>query len=549
MKRMSIAVGVLLIASLLLTSCAAPTPVVVEKPVVQTVVVEKEVEKKVVETVVVEKEVEKKVVETVVVEKAAPVKQTLTVVQGPEPLSLDPSVDINKTSINVQFTMMDPLVYHTPENETIPWLAESWEPVEPTRWRIKLREDVKFHNGEPFNAESVIFSINTYNSSKGEGATQFAFVTGMEAVDEYTVDILTETPNPVVPEALAFLFALPPKYYAEKGSDGFALSPVGTGPYIFEEWEKGVQIRAKANPDYWGGAPQVPEVVFKPAPEASTRAALLETGEADIIANVPPELVGRVSMAKGTRIASVPSLRMIFLEFNPFEPPFDDVRVRKAFNHAIDKKALIDVILGGFGTQMKGVILPGWLGYDPDKLTEYEFDPEKAKQLLAEAGYANGLTVDFWFPIGRYLKDKEVAEAIAGQLANVGVTCNMNGSDIGTLVQRIHTQTLTGMHFFSMAPLIMDPDYLFRTHFYSQGLNQYGWTEKTDEVITQASSTVDRAEREKLYSELDQYLTNEHVPWVYMYLQNLIYGVNDNLEWTPRSDEIIDLRGASFSGS
>jgi peptide/nickel transport system substrate-binding protein len=475
---------------------------------------------------------------------AADAPASITIVQGPEPVSLDPSVDINKTSINVQHTMMDPLVYHTPENETIPWLATGWEAVEPTRWRITLRDDVTFHNGEPFNAESVVFTIDAYNASQGEGQTFFQYVTGTEIVDDHTVDILTAEPNPIVPETLAFLYALPPQYYAEVGTEGFTQAPVGTGPFTFVEWQPGVQIKVQANPDYWGGAPALDEVIFKPAPEASTRVAMLETGEADIIANVPPELTAQVDGAGNAAIAETPSLRMIFVEFNPFEPPFDDVRVRQAFNHAVDKDALIDIILDGHATRAKGVILPGWLGYNPDALTSYDYDPERAKALLAEAGYGDGLTVDFWFPIGRYLKDKEVAEAIAGQLAEVGVTANMQGSDISTLVERIHTQTLTGMHFFSMAPLIMDPDYLFRTHFWSEGLNQYGWTERTDADIAAAVSTVDQAEREQIYSELDAYLTNEHIPWIYLYLQNLIYGVSDRLEWQPRSDEIIDLREA-----
>lgn len=122
----------------------------------------------------------------------------------------------------------------------------------------------------------------------------------------------------------------------------------------------------------------------------------------------------------------------------------------------------------------------------------------------------------------------------------------MNGSDINTLVERIHTQKLSGLHFFSMAPLIMDPDYLFRTHFYSKGLNQYGWTERTDKDIEAASNILVRVQREAIYSKLDAYLTNEHVLWVYMYLQNLIYGVNNSLDWQPRPDEIINLRTAKF---
>jgi peptide/nickel transport system substrate-binding protein len=472
--------------------------------------------------------------------------KSITVVQGPEPVSLDPSVDINKTSINVQMTMMDPLVNHTAENETIPWLATGWEAIEPTRWRITLREGVTFHNGEPFNAESVVFSINTYNASQGEGQTFFQYVTGTEIVDDYTVDILTDVPNAIVPETLAFLMALPPQYYSEVGSDGFAAAPVGTGPFTFVEWQQGIQIVVRKNEDYWNGAPNLDEVIFKPAPEASTRVAMLETGEADIIANVPPELVARVNNADSVEIREVASLRQIFIEFNPFEPPLDDVRVRKAINYAINKDELIDIVLEGHAQRLTGVIIPGWLGYNPDALEPYDYDPEMARQLLAEAGYPDGFTIDFWFPIGRYLKDKEVAEAIAGQLAEVGIIANMNGSDIGTLVERIHTQTLSGMHFFSMAPLIMDPDYLFRVHFLSTGLNQYAWTERTDADIEAASATVDRAERERIYSELDAYLTNEHVPWAYLYLQNLIYGVNSNLEWQPRPDEIIDLHTADL---
>jgi peptide/nickel transport system substrate-binding protein len=472
---------------------------------------------------------------------------SITVVQGPEPVSLDPTVDINKTSINVQYTMFDPLVNNTPDNEIIPWLATSWEPVEPTRWRFNLREGVTFHNGEPFNAESVAFSVDAYNNSQGEGSKLFGFIQDVEVVDDLTVDIITDKPNPIVPRTMAFLMALPPQYYAEQGPEAFTLAPVGTGPFEFDEWQTGVQIKVKANPDYWRGAPRLDEVFFKPGPEASTRAALLETGEADIIANVPPELADQLATKDGLRVSQTPSLRMIFVEFNPFEPPFDDVRVRQAFNHAVDKESLINNILGNYATRIKGVVLPGWLGYNPDALTDYEYDPEKARQLLADAGYADGLEADFWFPIGRYLKDKEVAEAIAGQLQEVGVTLKMEGSDIGTLVQRIHTQTLPGLHFFSMAPLIMDPDYLYRTHFSSEGLNQYGWTERTDADIEAGISTVDEAERDRIYAELDQYLTNEHVPWIYMYQQNLIYGVNDDLEWTPRSDEIIDLRTAGFS--
>ncbi len=471
---------------------------------------------------------------------------SITIVQGPEPVSLNPSVDINKTSINIQMSVMDPFVFHTPDNKTVPWLAESWQATNPTTWRIKLKQGVKFHNGEDFNADSLIFSIKTYNASKGEAASFFKFVTDMKRVDDTTVDLVTDKPNPTVVEWLALLQALPPKYYASVGDDGFSLKPVGTGPYTFVEWAKGVQIKLKANPTYWGGAPAIDEVVFKPGPEASTRLAMLDTGEADIIANVPPELTQRIAASGKARVENVPSLRSIFIEFNKKEKPLDDVRVRQAINYAINKDSLIKDVLGGFAQKTKGVIPAGWLAYNPGALTAYDYDPAKAKQLLAAAGYPNGFTIDFHYPIGRYLKDKEVAEAIQGQLGEVGIKLNMQGSDIGTLVNKIHTQTLSGMHFFSLGPLINDPDYLWRAHFTSKGLNQYAWTPKTDELADKGIATVDQKEREQLYQQLEQSIGNDDVPWAFLYFQNLIYGVNNRVDWKPRPDEIIDLRTAKL---
>jgi peptide/nickel transport system substrate-binding protein len=311
----------------------------------------------------------------------------------------------------------------------------------------------------------------------------------------------------------------------------------------FEEWQQGVQIRLARNESYWNGPIALSEVTYTPAPEASTRVAMLETGEADIIANVPPEMIDRVEGADEARIARTPSLRKIFLEFNMKEKPFDDVRVRQAVNLAIDKDALIEFVLGGNAVREIGPVPDGWLGDTPDdQLTRYDYDPDRARQLLAEAGYGDGLTIDFWYPIGRYLKDKEVAEAIAGQLEEVGITSNLQGSDIGTLVEQIHTQTLSGLHFFSWAPLIMDTDNLWRAHFWTEGLNQYAGDARTDELLLAGAAELDPAQRNRIYSELEQYVVNESVPWAFLYRQSLIYGVNDRVQWEPRADEVIDVR-------
>jgi peptide/nickel transport system substrate-binding protein len=225
------------------------------------------------------------------------------------------------------------------------------------------------------------------------------------------------------------------------------------------------------------------------------------------------------------------------------QKPFDDVRVRRAVNYAVDKEALIDFVLGGNAVREYGPVPDGWLGSNKlSDLTRYDYNPQRAQQLLVEAGYRDGLTIDFWHPIGRYLKDKEVAEAIVAQLQQVGIRSSLRGMDIGSLVQRIHTQTLSGLHFFSWAPLIFDTDNLWRAHFYSKGLNQYAWDAKTDQLLLAGASTADPKERQKIYAELERYVVNELVPWAFLYRQSLIYGVSGKVSWQPRADEVIDVR-------
>jgi len=472
---------------------------------------------------------------------------SVTVVQGIEARNLDPTICNGKSCIAVQNQIFDPLLYHTLQGELIPWLATTWEAIDPLRWRIHLRKDVKFQNGESFDANAVAFTLKTYNSSMGEGRPYYQYIDHSEVIDDYTIDLITKEPNAIVPETLSLMYVLPPKYYAEVGQAGFSQHPIGTGPFSFVEWKKGVEIRMRRNPQYWRGIPQIEEIVFKQAGEASTRVAMLLTGEADIIVNLPPEMVDQVEASDEAQVVWVPSTRLIFVEFNKEMPPLDDVRVRKAFNYAIDKESLIKYVLGGFAERAKGVLISGMIGYDPGSLVAYDYNPEKAKQLLDEAGYPDGLTVDFWYPMGRYLKDKDVAEAIAGMLEEVGVHCEMYGMDISSLCQKMHAhQNLSGMHFFSNAPLYNDSDYPWRSQFWSEGLNQYAADETTDKLLVEGTTTVDINERARIYQELEQYVTKDLVPWIFLYNQALIYGISDRLDWEVRPDEIIDLREANI---
>ncbi|MBM3450932.1 MAG: hypothetical protein FJX78_08150 [Armatimonadetes bacterium] len=466
----------------------------------------------------------------------------LTIVQGPEPLSMDPTMDINKTSYNIQLGLYDPLIFATPDGRLRPWIATSWTNVNPTTWRIKIRKGVTFHNGEPLNAESVAFSIEQYNRSRGEGNKYFQFIKGTKAVDAETLEITTDGPIPATPTMLGFLFVLPKNYYTQVGPERFGVEPVGSGPVKMQGWQRGVRLVVVRNEKYWRGVLPIEEITYRPAPEASTRVAMLLTGEADIIANIPPEQIPRIEAGR-MRVIRQPSLRKLFVEFNMKQRPLDDVRVRRALNHAIDKEELINLVLGGNAIREIGPVPDGWLGANPkNQLTAYDYNPARARQLLAEAGVGGGFQMDLWHSIGRYLKDKEIAEAIAAQLGNVGVRVNLQGMDIGSLVQRIHTQNLSGAHLFSWAPLIFDTDNLWRAHFYSKGLNQYAVSAKTDELLLAGAAALDRRERQRIYSELERHVVNDMVPWIFLYRQSLIYGVSNKVGWLPRADEVINVR-------
>jgi ABC-type transport system substrate-binding protein len=343
--------------------------------------------------------------------------RTLKVALGAEPRSLDPTIDAVKSSVTVSDSMLETLAVNTASQEVKPWLAESWEVVAPDRWRLHLKKGVKFHDGEDFNADAVTFALGVYQKTQGMSRGWFDFVDHTEKVDDFTIDLVTKEPTGYVPSTLAFFYALPPKYYVDAG-DQFGNKPVGTGPWQFGEWNKGVSLKVQPFPGYWGAKPSIGDIEFRWAPDASTRVSMLQTGEADLVQNIPPALVDRVEQSGNAHIAEVKSARKFFMPMNTHEGPTADVRIRKAINYAVDTDSIIKNLFRGraYGRD-KGIIHEGFEGYQGDKLQAFPYDPEMAKKLMTEAGYPNGFETTVWVPVGRYTYDQETGEAIVGQLA------------------------------------------------------------------------------------------------------------------------------------
>jgi peptide/nickel transport system substrate-binding protein len=475
-------------------------------------------------------------------------KKPLNVVLGSEARSLDPSIDTNALTLPITNTIVETLARTNSDLQIVPHLAESWESVDSNKWRIKLRPGVKFHDGSPMNADALIFSIDVFRNTKGTARGYFGFITGAEKVDDTTIDIITDGPTSILPSTLPFLYVLPPDYYKSVGTQGFGTKPVGTGPWKFAKWTQGVELIVEPNGDYWGKKPEIGEIRFRWAPDASTRVAQLLTGEAQLANDIPPAMIDRVESSGTARVATVATGRKIFLQLNLDQGPTADIRVRKGLAHAIDVNAIVRTLYRGHAkADSQGFVLEGMEGYQAgaDKLPPY--DPALAKKLFAEAGHPEGFTIDLWHPLGRYLLDKEASQAIAGQLNKVGVKVNLHGMEPAAYFSKAASEKLPGMNFFACGPLFINPVFCPIVHYKLGAAWAYGANDTTDKYIKDITAELDTPKRVKLVQDFQSYVVNDLVPAVWLWRQESIFGISDQLVWKPSADEKIWFTDMSWN--
>jgi peptide/nickel transport system substrate-binding protein len=487
-------------------------------------------------------------VTTIAASAQAAALKDLNVAFSAELRSLDPTIDNNSFSIATQSAVLESLARTTKDLSIVPFLAESWTSIAPTKWRIKLRPGVKFHNGEPLNADAVAYSLQVYHNTMGMSRGYLDFISSAEKVDDLTVDLITRDPTSILPSSLAFLYVFPPAYYAKVGPDGFGKSPIGTGPWRFKQWTPGVGLDLDPNPDYWGKRPNIGAIHIRWAADASTRVAMLQNDEIQFTNDIPPAMLDRVKSSGDTRIEAISTTRKIYLMMDINKGITSDVRVRRGLNYAIDVDTIIKSLFQGhaYGRD-KGLILEGLEGYQGDAVKPFSYDPQRAKQLFAEAGYPDGFTIDLSYPIGRYLLDKEAAAAIAGQLEKVGVKVNLKGSEPGAYFARtISLNRTPGLLYFSCSPLFVTPIYCSLLSFNPGGLQAYGETPESGDYIRRIIAELDPAKRVELIHQYENYIDNDVVPFVWLWRQEAMYGVSDNLVWKPQPDEKIYFADMSW---
>src|SRR5213083_1625371 len=365
---------------------------------------------------------------------AAPAGKVV-IAQGVDPTTLDAMNQQETPASVVAEHIYNKLVERDPSLKIVPALAaELPKLISPQVWEIKLRRGVKFHNGEDFNADSVKFSLERAKDPKMRGASNFKLIERVEIVDPATVRVHTVKPWPTFipsmnhPQAPMY----PPKAYADKDTAYISKNPIGTGPYKFVRWSKDEEIVLEANAAWWRGAPPIKTVVFKPIPDDAVRVAALQNGEIDLAVNIPPHLAAIIDKHPKLFLSTAPSIRTIQLMFyahqmdaqhkpvGQYDGPTADKRVRQAIAYAIDADEIIKGVLDGRGVRVATMLPSMHFGYDPS-LRPIKHDLDKAKKLLAEAGFAVGLEVTLHGPRGRYVRDAEVAEAVAGQLTKAGI--------------------------------------------------------------------------------------------------------------------------------
>jgi peptide/nickel transport system substrate-binding protein len=472
-------------------------------------------------------------------------KDTLTVALISHAPTLDPHMHFERVGILVNINMFDSLLHRNTKLEYEPSLATSWKPINDTTWEFKLRKGVKFHNGDPLTAEDVKFSIErvTEPGKEKKKSPQYGNIRAIKdvrIVDADTVHIVTDKPFPLLLERLVFFPIVPRKHIEKVGDDAFGTTaPVGTGPWKFVEWKRDQYIRLEAFDGHWRGKPAFKHLVIRAIPEVATQIAEMKTGGVDLIRNVSADLVPEMKSGAQTYVSSSPILRVHYVELDMRSAPFDKKLVRQAANYAIDKQAIIQKLMGGLGQQVATVVQPKAFGFDGE-VKPYGYDPKKAKELLAQAGYANGVDITAH---SAFVEFRPVFEALTQMLTEVGLRTNARMWDPGPAWNKfLQTEgKATNAAYGSWGNYsVFDADAVLHPLFHTE---PGGWigkhytrVEGLDKLIDEARSTVDQPRRKRTYSQI-QNLIREEAPAIFLFTQYDTLAINKRVEYAARGDE------------
>jgi peptide/nickel transport system substrate-binding protein len=500
----------------------------------------------------------------------AALAQTVRIGNQGDALSMDPHSLNETTQLSVTGNVYEPLVGRDKNLALTPALATAWKQVSPTVWRFELRKGVKFHDGTPFTADDVVFS---FARGSGEGSDMRSYTNDIKEVrkvDSHTVDFETKAPFPILPDVFSFFYIMS-KDWSEKNG---ATRPVdrrkgventasfkanGTGPFRLRERQPNVKTTFVRNGAYWGKIEgNVINVEYTPIGNDATRVAALLSGQVDVIEPVPLQDVARITASGKARVLQGPELRTIFLGMDQKRDellysnvkgknPFKDKRVRQAFYQAIDIVGIQKTVMRGASRPTALMVGPGINGFDEVMDKRLPYDPDAAKKLLADAGYPNGFEVSMNCPNDRYVNDSNICQAVAANLARVGVKINLQAETKGTYFPKILKRD-TSFYLLGWTPSTYDshnPLNALMRCVDDKGAGQFNLgaycNPKVDELTLQIQSETDKAKRNAMIKQAFTIHADDigHLP---LHQQALAWGVANNVQLVQLADNVMPFR-------
>ncbi len=486
-----------------------------------------------------------------------------------DPQTMDPHAVSSAPVLGFLNNVYEGLVRRGRDMSVEPALATGWEPIgEGEGWRFTLRQGVTFHDGSAFNAEDVIFSYERAASEESDVRSWFAAVSDVVAVDDYTVDILTTSPQPIFPDSIANWMIMDSGWAEANGAERPARDEEnyatrnanGTAAFMLSERQPDLQTTLVPFDGWWGEVEHnVTEAIFTPIQNSATAVAALLSGEVDMINPVPVQDAERVDAADGVTVIRGIEARVIMLGFahdhealrNGEPNPFGDVRVRQAVAHAVNVPAILQTIMRGSAEEASQLVSPAMRGYSDANADRPALDLEAARALLAEAGYADGFGFDLSCPNDRYLNDEAVCQAIVAMLAQIGLEVTLDSMPVSNYWPELRADNFD-MYLLGWSPGTFDAEHPIRFLVHTSGERLGTWNfggysnPRIDEMLPMIQSEIDDGARQAMLDEAAGIIQDDMV-YVPMYVQPLLWGTGEGVSLTQRPDNFFILRWVTMN--
>ena len=506
-------------------------------------------------------------------------KDTLVVAQLGDAVTLDPHANNGIVEASMCSNLFDTLVVLDKKMNIQPGLAEKWENPDKLTWVFHLRRGVKFHNGAPLTATDVKYSIERILNWKPFGnmgglASYIAPISNVRVVDDYTVRIETKQPYGAMLRSLRTAYIMNKSYTEkiekEKGIEAVALNPMGTGAFKLVEWVRGDRLTLARNDSWWGGKVSIPKLVFRQISNDATRVAALLSGEVDIATELPVRDVKRIQENPSTKVVVLDGMRTVNFKFDTGRDktpgistsppnPLKDRRVRMAIYQAIDEDAIVKVVMNGYARPANQFFSDSHFGYNPT-IQRLPYDPEKAKKLLAEAGYPQGFPLRVDSTNNRYVNDEQICMTVAQMLNKVGIkaTCNARPKQVAQ-AEWYNPKIGASMFIFSFVTPTADAGGNFEQNFHTpdakRGYGTYNeyeggkahYSNRAFDLLVEAASTTNNEEERLEYLQAAALVGMNDIPIVPLHYQNDIYGMSKKVQWNPRLDYFLTLWDATLT--